>query len=102
LTASNCFSSKLSLSEGAAFKEEDQVDQESVDLDKDQNRQKININKWFSIQLKINRSILKKKWKLKIQFKKHRKQIDRNSKKNIKVKLFNQKVCNKIRDCRAI
>ena len=88
--------------EGAAFKEEDQVDQESVDLDKDQNRQKININKWFSIQLKINRSILKKKWKLKIQFKNNRKQIDRNSKKNIKVKLFNQKVSNKIRDCRAI
>lgn len=80
--------------EGAAFKEEDQVDQESVDLDKDQNRQKININKWFSIQLKINRSILKKKWKLKIQFKNYRKQIDRNSKKNIKVKLFNQKVSN--------
>ena len=88
--------------EGAAFKEEDQVDQESVDLDKDQNRQKININKWFSIQLKINRSILKKKWKLKIQFKNYRKQIDRNLKKNIKVKLFNQKVSNKIRDCRAI
>ncbi len=78
------------------------MDQESVDLDKDQNRQKININKWFSIQLKINRSILKKKWKLKIQFKNYRKQIDRNSKKNIKVKLFNQKVSNKIRDCRAI
>ena len=64
------------------------MDQESVDLDKDQNRQKISINKWFSIQLKINRSILKKKWKLKIQFKNYRKQIDRNSKKNIKVKLF--------------
>ncbi len=78
------------------------MDQESVDLDKDQNRQKISINKWFSIQLKINRSTLKKKWKLKIQFKKHRKQIDRNSKKNIKVKLFNQKVSNKIRDCRPI
>ena len=102
MIANNYFSSKLSPSEGAAFKEEDQVDQESVDLDKDQNRQKININKWFSIQLKINRSILKKKWKLKIQFKNYRKQIDRNSKKNIKVKLFNQKVSNKIRDCRPI
>ena len=45
---------------------------------------------------------MKKIWKLKIQFKELRKQIDKNSKKNIKVKLFNQSQSNKIKDCKAI
>ena len=45
---------------------------------------------------------MKKIWKLKIQFKELRKQIDKNSKKNIKVKLFNQSQSNKIKDYKAI